>query len=81
MTDLSTTAKLSKRDRKYVAKKSIKRARKDVGYLLKPRPFWLPFNFHLWFLTKLLFLDNKSLKNICLISTQNIDKSKKSKTA
>lgn len=80
MIDLSTTAKLNRRDRKYIAKKFLKMARKDVGYLLKPRPFWLPFNFHLWLLTKLLFLDNKSLKNICLISTQNIDKSKKPKT-
>jgi len=81
MPDLSTITKMSKRDRKYVAKKFIKRARKDVGYLLKPRPFWLPFNIHLWLLTKLLFLDNESLKKICLISTQNINKIKKTKTA
>lgn len=80
MADLSTISKLNKRDRKYVAKKFIKRARKDVGYLLKPRPFWLPFYIHLWLLTKLLYLDNKSLERLCITSMQNTNKGRKAKT-
>lgn len=61
--------KLSKRDRRYLAKKMLKRVRKDVGYLLKPKPRWITFNFHVWLLSKLLFLDNKSLEKLCLTSS------------
>ena len=65
---------MSKRDRKYIAKKFIKRVRKDVGYLLKPKPRLMPFRLHIWLLSRLLHLDNKSLKKICLISSSKAKK-------
>ena len=71
----------SKKDRKRIAQKYIKRVRKDISYLLKPRPIFLPFNAWIWVLSKLLFLDNKSLTDICLISSSKTNKIKSDKTA
>lgn len=68
--------RLNKRERKYLAKKMIKRVRKDVGYLLKPKSWWMPFDFHVWLLSRLLYLDNKSLKRICLISDHTSEQKK-----
>ena len=72
MQELSTNQRMNSRDRKYIAKKFIKRVRKDVGYLLKPRPMFMPFKFHVWLLSKLLYLDNKSLSKICLTSSSKV---------
>lgn len=60
---------LSVKDRKRVARKLIKRVRKDISYLLKPRPLLMPFKLWIWFLSKFLLIDNKTLKDICLISS------------
>jgi len=79
MSELSTLIKLSPKDRKHVARKFIKRARKDVGYLLKPRPWFIPFNTWVKILSKFLYLDNQSLKNICLISSSKQSKTIKKK--
>lgn len=74
MKELSTNQRMNKRDRKYIAKKFIKRVRKDVGYLLKPKPRLMPFNVHVWLLSKLLYLDNKSLSKICLTTSSKAKK-------
>lgn len=74
-----TLKNLSVKDRKRVARKFIKRTRKDVSYLLKPRPRFMPFNAWLWLLSQFLFLDNKTLKDICLISSSTNDKTRKAK--
>jgi len=67
---------LSIKDRKRIARKFIKRARKDVSWLLKPRPRFMPFGMWIWLLSSLLTLDNKSLKDVCLISSSKISKAK-----
>ena len=67
---------LTTKDRKRVARKFIKRARKDVSYLLKPKPWYIPFKLWITILSYFLTLDNKSLKDICLISSSKINKTK-----
>ncbi len=67
-------SRLNNKDRKQVARKFIKRARKDVSYLLKPRPIYLPFAAWIWILSKFLNLDNKTLQDACLISSSKISK-------
>lgn len=57
-------------------KNLIVQQRKDVSYLLKPRPRLLPFDLWIWILDKLLKLDNESIKNICSTSSQNENKTK-----
>lgn len=47
----------------------VNQIRKDVGYLLKPRPFLLPFGVWIFILSRLIKLDNKSLESICLASS------------
>lgn len=74
MQELCTNQKMNKRDRKYIAKKFVKRMRKDVGYLLKPKSRLIPFKVHVWLLSRLLYLDNKSLSKICLISSSKVKK-------
>jgi len=71
--------KLHFKDRKRIARKFIKRARRDVSYLLKPRPKLIPFKIWIYFLSRFLYLDNNSLKEICLISSSKINKTKKQK--
>ena len=66
--------RLNNKDRKQVARKFVKRVRKDVGYLLKPRPLFLPFKAWVYILSKFLILDNKTLKEICLTSSSKINK-------
>jgi hypothetical protein len=68
--------KISTKDRKRIAQKFIKRARKDISYLLKPRPRFLPFAVWITILAYFLKLDNKSLKDICLISSSKTSKKK-----
>lgn len=75
-----TLNNLSVKDRKRVARKFIKRTRKDVSYLLKPRPRLMPFKIWVLILSKFLFLDNKTLKDICLISSSTKKQSKRLKT-
>lgn len=77
MAELSTQLnRMNRKDRKRVARKFIKRTRKDVSYLLKPKPRFIPFNAWVWILANLLYLDNKSLKDICLISSSKTSKTK-----
>jgi hypothetical protein len=47
----------------------VEQIRKDISYLLKPRPFYLPFSVWIWVLSKLIKFDNKSLQEICLVSS------------
>jgi hypothetical protein len=47
----------------------IKEMKRDVSYLLKPRPRILPFKIWIWCLAKLLKLDNESIKHVCLTSS------------
>ena len=67
---------LSTKDRKRVARKFIKRIRKDVGYLLKPKPWFIPFKIWISILAYFLTIDNQSLKDICLISSSKTSKTK-----
>lgn len=71
---------LSVKNRKRIARKFIKRTRKDVSYLLKPRPRFIPFDIWVWLLSSLLTLDNNSLKDICLISSSKQNRTTKTKT-
>lgn len=81
MNDLYTPySKLNPKDRKRIAQKLLKRMRKDVGWLIKPRPRMIPFNLWLWVLTSVLYLDNNSLKDICLISSSKPNKTNNGKT-
>ena len=58
-------SKIDQRTRKYIARKVLKQMRKDVTWLMKPRPIWLPYKIWFSLLTNLLYLDNKSIKKIC----------------
>lgn len=54
-----------KKHRRKLARKITKTMRNDVSYLLKPRPFFLPFRLWVLILSKFLYLDNNSIKHIC----------------
>lgn len=60
-----------KRQKQGIYQRLIQQMRKDFSYLLKPRPFYLPFKTWVWLLDKLLYLDNDSIKNICSTSSLN----------
>jgi hypothetical protein len=63
------TARQLKRAKRGLYNKFIAQQRKDVSYLLKPRPFLMPFTMWIWLLSKLLRLDNESIKTICSTSS------------
>jgi len=73
-------SKLHPKDRKRVARKLVKRVRRDVGYLLKPRPRLLPFKLWVSLLASLLYLDKKNLQDICLISSTKQNRKQTGKT-
>jgi len=76
MDSLSNLARLNKKDRKRIAQKFIKRTRKDVSYLLKPRPFFLTTKLWVLIISKFLYLDRNNLEKICLISSSKTNKAK-----
>lgn len=72
--------RLNKKDRKRIAQKLVKRMRKDVGWLLKPRPFFMTNKMWVWAMSQFLYLDNNSIKTICSISSSTEKKTMKKQT-
>lgn len=58
-----------KKIRQDLRRNFINEMRRDVSYLLKPRPRLLPFKIWIIILSKLLKLDNESIKYICSTSS------------